>query len=170
MKEGQQQAVEFDELFTPEYAVKPLVPFIPKDSIIWECAGYNSSITKVFREAGFKVVETHISNDFNFLNDLPNFEFDIIITNPPYSNKNKEKFLAKCYSYNKPFALFLPNEATCGVERNKLYREFGIEILVFNRRTDFTGKDRHWRYTNWYCWKILPEKLVFHDLKKEVLS
>ncbi len=173
MNKGQQQAVEYDELFTPAYAVKPLLPYIPKNWIIWECTSNDNNIAKVFKEAGYTVIETHKDNGIDFLKDGLDFDFDVIITNPPYSKKNKEKFLQRCYDYNKPFALLLPTTATNGVERNKLYAKYSIEILVFNRRVCFTGKDKHWKHSNWYCWKLLPPSnsfLVFHDLnKKEVV-
>lgn len=170
MSKGQQQAVEYDELYTPAYAVKPLVQYIPKGSIIWECTSDNNNIAKVFRRAGFTVIETHKDGGLDFLTDQPDFDFDVIITNPPYSKRNKEKFLQRCYEYNKPFALLLPNTALNGVIRNSLYSKYNIEVLVFNRRTTFTIKDKHWKWSNWYCWKLLPPTnsfLVFHDLIKE---
>ena len=95
-----------DELYTPSYALKPLIKYLPKNITIWECTDYGSSnITKILKENGYKVISTH-KTDFNFLTDEPPFEFDMIITNPPFSLKNE--FLKKCYDYGKPFALLLP--------------------------------------------------------------
>lgn len=43
----------YDELYTPEYAVKPLLKYLPKNIIIWECTDYgNSNITKILRGGG----------------------------------------------------------------------------------------------------------------------
>lgn len=170
MSQGQRQAVEYDELYTPIYAVKPLIPFIHKGSIIWECTSNHNNIAKVFQKAGFTVIETHKDDGLDFLTDQPDFDFDVIITNPPYSKRNKELFLQRCYEYNKPFALLLPDTALGGVNRAPLYSKYGIEVLVFNRRVDFTGKKKPYRISNWYCWKLLPPTnsfLVFHDLIKE---
>lgn len=84
---------KYDELYTPEYAIKPLLKYLPKNKIIWECTDFGSSnITKVLKENGYKIITTH-KNNFDFLNDNANFEFDIIITNPPYSLK--DDFLKK---------------------------------------------------------------------------
>ena len=104
-----------DEIYTPDYAVLPLLKYLPKNKIVWECSDFGrSNITKVLKQNGYKVISTHKKN-FNFLTDTPDFDFDIIITNPPYSLKNE--FIQKCYDLKKPFALLLPITALEGVER-----------------------------------------------------
>lgn len=154
-----------DELYTPEVAVYPLLDFIPKGSIIWECTDFGeSNITKVLKAHGYKVISTHIKN-FDFLRDKPDFDFDIIITNPPYSLK--DEFLYKCYSYKKPFALLLPLTALEGVKRHKLYTEYGLQLMVFNRRLNFmNNKKSCWFNTSWFCYKLLRFDLTFREVKK----
>lgn len=61
--------------------------------------------------------------------------FDAIITNPPYSLK--DRFLERCYSFGKFFALLMPLTALEGKKRNTLYRKYGINLLVFDRRVEF---------------------------------
>lgn len=40
-----------DELYTPEYAIFPLLKYLPKNIKIWECTDYGeSNITKVLKE------------------------------------------------------------------------------------------------------------------------
>jgi len=86
-----------DEFITPPEAVYPLLKYLPKDKIYWECTDDgNSGITAVLKEKGYKVISTHISKGFDFLKDKPTFKFDIIITNPPFSLKNE--FLERAYS------------------------------------------------------------------------
>ena len=165
-----------DELYTPEYAIKPLIKYlelyriqndVKRKPIIWECTDYGSSnITKVLRENGYEVVSTH-KNDFNFLTDAPEFDFDMIVTNPPYSLK--DEFLEKCYEYGKPFCMLLPITALEGVERGKLYRKYGIGLLVLDRRCNFmndVGKKSNWFNTSWFCYKVLPRDLIFEQLEK----
>ena len=158
-----------DELYTPEYAIKPLIKYLPKNIKIWECTDFGSSnITKVLKENGYQVITTHKDN-FDFLTDKPNFDFDMIITNPPYSLK--DEFLKKCYEYNKPFALLLPLTSLEGINRGKMYRENGIELLVFDRRCNFiydNDKKSNWFNTSWFCWNVLPQQLIFEELNKEV--
>jgi len=104
-----------DEFYTPEKAINVLLEYIPKNKIVWECTDFGeSNITKILKLNGNKVISTHLKN-FDFLNDKPNFYFDMIITNPPYSLK--DDFLEKCYFYKKPFCLLLPITSLEGVRR-----------------------------------------------------
>ncbi len=159
------QNVKNDELYTPKYAIKPLVKYLPKNATIWECTDYgDSNITKILIEEGFNVIRTHKDN-FDFLNDKVMFDFDMIITNPPYSLK--DEFLEKCYEYKKPFCLLLPLTALEGIKRGNMYQKNGIEVLVFDKRVDFNGKGKVWFNTSWFCWNVLPKQLMFEELKKE---
>lgn len=170
MNKGQQQAVEYDELYTPAYAVKPLIQYIPEGSIIWECTSANNNIAKALRKNGFTVIETHINaleTNFDFLEDKPSFDWDIIITNPPYSLKNQ--FLKRVFELGKPFAFLLPITTLTSRVRGELFREYGIQVLVLDTRIDFTGKKNNWFNASWFCWDLLPRDLVFAELKKEVV-
>lgn len=86
-----------DEIYTPDYAIYPILKYLNKSWIYWECTDYgNSNITKVLKDNGFKVISTN-KEDFDFLVDNATFEFDCIITNPPYSLK--DDFLKRAYIY-----------------------------------------------------------------------
>lgn len=42
-----------DERYTPKYAIKPLLKYLPKNKTIWECTDYGESqITQVLNEGG----------------------------------------------------------------------------------------------------------------------
>lgn len=157
-----------DELYTPEYAIKPLLKYLPKNITIWEPTDFGrSNITKVLKENGYNVIPSHINN-FDFLNDKPGFDFDMIITNPPYSLK--DEFIKKCYEYKKPFCLLLPLTSLEGISRGKMYRENGIELLVFDRRCNFiydNAKKSNWFNTSWFTHNVLPKQLIFEELVKE---
>lgn len=154
-----------DELYTPSNAVIPLLTIIPKSYIIWECTDFGSSnITKIFKDNGYKVISTHISN-FNFLTDKPSFYFDVIITNPPYSLK--DEFIKKCYEYKKPFALLLPITALEGSKRNELYHKYGIQLLIFDKRINYMkNKKSNWFNTSWFCYRLLNKDLNFIKLER----
>lgn len=95
-----------DELYTPKQAIYPILKYLDKSKIFWECTDFgNSNITKVLKKNGFKVISTN-KDQIDFLKEKATFDFDVIITNPPYSLKNE--FLKKCYEYDKPFLLLLP--------------------------------------------------------------
>lgn len=165
------QSERNDNLYTPEYAILPLIKYLPKNKniTIWECCDYgDSKITKLLKENGYNVVSTDIVSGFNFLTDEPDFEFDMIITNPPYSIKNE--WLQKCYEYNKPFALLLPVTALEGEFRGSLYDKYGISTIILNKRVNFTDKNNVWFNTSWFVWNLegLPNnKLYFEKIIKE---
>lgn len=161
-----------DELYTPTYAIEPLIKYIvdlenrlQRNIIIWECTDYGeSNITSILEYYDFKVISTH-KNNFDFLKDKPTFDFDVIVTNPPYSLK--DEFLKKCYDYKKPFALLLPITTLEGVTRNKMFKNYGIELMVFDKRINFmSNKKSCWFNTSWFCWQLLPQQLIFERLVK----
>ena len=160
------QREKYDELYTPSEAIYPILKYLDKNKIYWECTDYGSSnITKILKENGFKIIGTG-KEEIDFLNEKPSFDFDVIITNPPYSLKNQ--FLKKCYEYNKPFLLLLPITTLEGKERNKIFKKYGLEIIVLDKRINFMkNKNNVWFNTSWFCWKVLPKQLIFEKLEKE---
>ena len=93
---------KFDDIYTPSYAIEPLLEYIPKGITVWECCDFGKSeITRLLKEHGCNVIST--DKEENFFEYKPTEHFDMIITNPPYSLK--DDFIAKCYEWGKPFAL-----------------------------------------------------------------
>lgn len=156
------QSEKFDEFYTPEYAIKPLLKYIPSNVTVWECCDFGKSeITRLLKEHGCEVIST--GKNENFFEYKPEKHFDMIITNPPYSLK--DEFIKKCYEWGKPFCLLLPITALEGKKRGEMFRSHGIEILVFDKRVEFQ-KGSVWFNTSWFCNNVLPEKLIFEELKK----
>lgn len=152
-----------DDFYTPDEAILPILKYLDKNKIYWECTDYGeSNITKLLRENGFKVVATS-KEELNFLQDKPSFDFDIIITNPPYSLK--DDFIEKCYSYNKPFLLLLPITALEGKKRNKLYKEYGIELIILDKRVNYkNSKNNVYFNTSWFCHRICKNQINFEKV------
>ncbi len=98
-----------DDFQTPPYALKPLLPYIPKEWMVWEPACGHGYLVDELERLGYRVLATelHAEPSVDFLIDLA-MGWDVIITNPPYSIK--QQFLARCYELNKPFALLLAME------------------------------------------------------------
>lgn len=164
MKEALRQHKINDEFYTPESAILPLLKHLPKNIIIWECTDYGESkITSLLRQYGYTVISTH-KKDFDFLKEDPEFEFDMIITNPPYSLK--DQFIEKCYKLGKPFALLLPITALEGINRGRMYRKNGLQLIVLDRRINYMkDKNSNWFNTSWFCWKLLEKDLIFEKVE-----
>ena len=158
-----------DECYTERYAVEPLLKYLEpyRDKIIW-CPfdTKESEFVKVFTEYGYKVTYSHISTGQDYFRYEP-AEWDLIISNPPFSGK--KRIFERALSFNKPFCLLLPITSLEGIERGKIFREKGIQLLVFDRRCNFiydNAKKNNWFNTSWFCWKILPKQLIFEELNK----
>jgi len=153
-----------DEMQTPKEAILPLLPFLKKEWVIWECAWGKGSLAKHLEKKGFKTIG---KKEVDFLKVTEMNNSDIIITNPPYSLK--DSFLEKCYFFNKPFALLMPLTALEGKKRGELYRKYGIQLIIPNKRINFitpSGKGSGaWFQVAWFCWGLnLPRELNFVKL------
>lgn len=153
-----------DELYTPIEAVRPLSPYIPVTWTIWEPTDPgNSKIAEFFRSRTNKVISAHISRGQDFFTYLPDEDFDVIITNPPYSLK--DRFLERAYEIGKPFCFLLPITTLEGVKRGRLFRKYGIQILVIDRRVSFPPNNKpHFVNTSWFCWEVLPKDFIFTEM------
>lgn len=159
------QKEKFDNLYTPDYAIEPLLKYIPKGITIWECCDFGGSkITRLLKKHGCNVIST--DKEENFFEYKPNENFDMIITNPPYSLK--DDFIKKCYEWNKPFCLLLPITSLEGKTRGAMFRKYGIEVMVFDSRVEYLDNKRgNWFNTSWFCHNVLPKQLIFEELNKK---
>lgn len=155
-----------DEIYTPDYAVEPLLKYLPKNLTIWEPTDFGASnITKVLKTNGYKVISTHKTN-LDFLEEDPDFDYDMIITNPPYSIK--DDFLARCYKLKKPFCLLLPLTALEGVRRGGLFRQFGISVIILDRRINFTSNKGNWFNASWFVYNVIENNsIIFEKLEEK---
>lgn len=96
----------------------------------------------------------------DFLQEAIPRECDCIITNPPFSRK--DEFLSRCYASGKPFALLMKIDALEGRERQRLYREYGLELIFLPERANFTttdgriasGTSSSWFATAWFTHRL----------------
>lgn len=160
----------FDELYTPAYGVKPILKYLkPNSNILCPFDDESSNYYKVLTSAGHNVIVSHQWDGKDFF-DYTKDEiagFDYIISNPPYSEK--DKILKRLYELGKPFAMLLPTTTLEGKARNKLYKQYGIEVLIPNTRINFMeeiGKSSYF-HTSYFCSGVLPEQMIFTELNKE---
>lgn len=159
-----------DECYTPFYAVDPIIEYLPKDKIIW-CPFDNawSAFVQSLRFRGYTVIYSSINTGKDFFNYEPD-EWDIIVSNPPFSKK--DKVLKRVYELGKPFALLLPLQALQSKKRFE-YLSQGCQLLCFDKRIDYhingnlesTHKGNHFA-SAYFCRDLLPKDLIFKKLKK----
>ena len=157
-----------DECYTPEYAVKPLLKYVNRDMIIW-CPfdDEKSAFVKIFSKEGYNVKYTHIKYGQNFLEYEPEFDWDIIISNPPFTNK--KAFFEKAIKWGKPFALLMSNTWLNDSTPKKLFGN-DLELLMFWERIKFldtTGKEINKGITfssSYFCKGVLPRAIICESL------
>jgi hypothetical protein len=160
-----------DEVYTPFYAVEPLLKYIPKDYIIWLPFDEEwSAFYQMFIENGYKVIRSCLKDNQDFFNYEPKEKYDIIISNPPFSKK--DKVLKRLYELNKPFMILLPMNSLQGKGRYNCFKN-GIQLLSFDSRIDYHTNNNFKTYTKgnhfasaYFCKNILPKDLIIEKLTK----
>jgi hypothetical protein len=133
---------------------------------VWECtaSAAGGNIANTLENSGFNVVSSHINEGKSFFDYEPD-EYDVIITNPPYSLKNQ--FLQHAYDLGKPFAFLLPITTLEGLARGEMFARYGVQVIVPNMRFNFKPEkgSSAWFQTSWFTWGFnLPNDLLFVDL------
>lgn len=137
-----------DECYTPADQVLPLLTYLNKDMTYYEAtSGISNNIVEGFTKYGYNIVG---SGGRDFFTCTADDVYDAVITNPPYSIK--DKFFRHCFDLGKPFALLLPVASFQGAGRGKMFMEYGMSALVYNNRVDFTGKGNPTFGNAWFMW------------------
>ena len=160
-----------DACQTPAYAIDPLLPYLPREWIIWEPACGEGLLVEALYDSDFKqehVIASDILAGQNFFEYEPD-EWDYIVTNPPYSIQFQ--WLERCYQLGKPFALLLKVEILGTNTAQILMKQYGFEIMLLDKRVDFKMPNKGWDSsaqfpTFWLCWQLLPEKVMFGTINK----
>lgn len=159
------------EAYTPKYAVDIILPYIPKDKVIWAPFSRDEHhYADYLRSLGYRVHNTHFDPETGAGNDFltfePEFEWDVIVDNPPF--KGKARYVRRAFGFGKPFALFLPFNCFGDNGIPKLFMEYGAEpqMLIPDRRTEFENQAKRGISfkTVYICRDILPKQIVFCDL------
>lgn len=163
-----------DEVYTPAYAVKPIIKhistFFDDGSIIW-CPfdEEDSNYVIELKKAGYTVIATHINNEQDFFDYEPE-QYDLIISNPPFSLK--DKVLKRLNELNKPFAMLLPLPTLQGQKRFQYLKD--CQALIFDKRINYYKNketkeiQRGVAFASIYiCKDILANDLIFEELEVE---
>lgn len=161
------------EAYTPKYAVDIILKYIPKDKVIWSPFSRDEHhFANYLRELGYTVHNTHFDPEtgkgHDFLTYEPDFEFDVILDNPPF--KGKAKYVERAISFGKPFALFLPFNSFGDNGIPKLFMDNNIEpqMLIPDKRTEFENQEKRGISfkTVYICRDILPKQMIFTKIDK----
>ena len=157
-----------DECYTPDYAVQPILEYIPKDVTVWcpfdtEESQFVKQISKTN-----PVTYSHLDKGQDFFQYQPS-EWDIIISNPPFSNK--KKFFKRALAFNKPFALIMTNTWLNDSTPKILFKDKDLQLLMFDKRMEFINSNGQVNNkitfsSSYYCWNFLPKQIIMKTLNK----
>lgn len=154
-----------DECMTPDYGVKPIIKYLPKDKIIW-CPfdKEDSEFVKLLKKE-FEVIFSHLEYGQDFYTYEPD-KWDIIVSNPPFTNKRK--IFERALSFNKPFALLMSNTWLNDSAPKQLFREKQLQLLMFEERMKFINngivQNKITFSSSYYCYKLLPKDIIMEKL------
>jgi hypothetical protein len=158
-----------DEVFTPQYAVSPIIKYLKEPATIW-CPFdlEDSEYVVALRKAGHKVIATHIDNGQNFFEYEPEESYDFIISNPPFSIK--DMIIKRLYELDKPYAVLFPIPTLQGQKRFPYMKD--CQALIFDKRINFF-KNKETKeiqkgvsFGSFYlCRNFLPKDLIFEELE-----
>ena len=130
---------------------------IPKDKILFEAFlkdNWSSKSAIILRDMGFNVVG---NPTIDFFNELP--EYDIIVSNPPYSMK--KKIFQRLAVIDKPFILILPI-STITKQFVKVLERDKVQMIIPSKRMQFEKAgvelSRCWFDTCFLCYKMNLER------------
>lgn len=160
-----------DEFYTPPYAIEPLLPFIPRDKVVW-CPfdTERSHIPRMIRERGNVAVATHLDMGFDFFTS--GCMGEVIVSNPPYSMKNE--VFEHLFALGRPFAMLVGIVGLFESQRRfRMFRDNQFEMMYFNKRVSyFKSYDDQKPALNppfssaWVCSGLLPQSNMFVEISK----
>lgn len=157
-----------DECLTPQYAIEPLLKYIPKNWTIW-CPfdKEDSNFVTTFKNNNYSVINSHIEDGQDFYTYTPNQHFDRIISNGPFTNK--KHIFQRALEIGKPFLLLAPCTWFNDSALSSLFKDGkDMQILFFDKRIKFKNKGSiQNKITFASCFigaGILPRQIVFEKL------
>jgi len=155
-----------DNYYTPKYVIDIITPYIKPNDVIWCPFDKDSSNFVKELSKTNKVYYTHIDDGQDFLTYEPNFKYNVIISNPPFSIKNQ--ILKKCYELNKPFCLLLPFTMFNSITSVDIINN-DIQFIIMNKRISYNGSRPN--FTSWFvCKDFLPTQNIIYKFKDNPIN
>ncbi len=158
-----------DEMYTPNYAVQPLLEYIKEGWVVW--CPFDTEHSEFVKEIGKtnKVILSHIESGQDFYIYEPDEHWDVLISNPPFTNKRG--IFERALSFNKPIALLMSNTWLNDKYSKWVFYESNrdMQLLMFDKRIKFTDpkgnvENKITFSSSFYCSDFLPRDIVIKEL------
>ena len=163
-----------DEYYTPSILVTMIAPYLGK----WEVDFINkngrrpiiwlpfdteeSKYYTILRAEGFQVVRSHLNDGKDFFHYQPE-QFDIIVSNPPFSTK-LDIFERIIFDLKKPFVLLMNMMAINYQNVSNLFQFVNpkIQFIIPDKKVSFDGNTSSF-CSGYVCYDFI-DHTVFHHL------
>jgi len=144
-----------DDYVTPPKVWDAVIPYLPRDKIIWMPFYCEGSCGEYLTKEGFRV--HHSPNEDFYEHD----HGEMCCDNPPYGGSAKRDIIIRLKKLNKPFMLLVPTTTIQTKYYQKLHDE-DIQLLIPSGKYNFvkkTGQSLEQTnncpfYTLWICWRM----------------
>ena len=162
-----------DNYNTPSILVNMLEPYL-YDFKLWFISKYNrqpviwlpfdteeSQYFKILKENNYEVIRSHINDGQDFFTYHPE-QFDLIISNPPFSLK-KEVFKKIMFRFDKPFVLLMNMMAINYQEIGELFASVSpkIQFIIPDKKVSFDGNTSSF-CSGYVCYKFIDHTEFVH--------
>jgi len=147
-----------DPYQSPPYVVAAIGKYL-QGKVVWEPACGDGNVLKGLNYFEIECFGTDILTGQDFFSYIPDRPYDVIVTNPPFTGRNKIKWLERAYSLGKPFAFLLPITTLQTLDRLSLFQKYGVEIIVLPKQVYFRGGVRDCcLVAAWFTWHLGVEQ------------
>ena len=157
-----------DECYTPPEGVTPILKYIPKDAIIW--CPFDTKESEFVKQISKqnKVIASNIHTGQDFFEYEPE-EWDIIISNPPFTNKRK--YFERAIELGKPFALIMSITWLNDASPKQVFKGKDMQLLMFDKRLKFIKPDGERMgsptfSSAYFCYNFLPKQIIMEEIIK----
>ena len=149
-----------DDYETGKYIWEMMLNFVSKNKTLYDpfyCRGHTKS---VMEELGYDCIH----EDEDFFENHDKYEYDIIISNPPFSIK--KKVFNELKKIDKPFMLIVPISTITKKYLKDNFKNDDISIIIPEKRLQFMKNGEQlkdcWFDTVFVCYKMNLEKQIIY--------
>lgn len=175
-----------DEMMTPREAVVPLLKYLKiftengidydrtrgtyTRGLSWRPTIWcpfdkeESQFVQAFRAAGYPVVFSHIDAEQDFYLYEPQENWDVMISNPPFSGKRH--IFSRALSFGRPFALLMSLTWLNDSAPKQLFRDRDLQLLMFDKRIQYSDKKKITFSSAYFCADFLPKQIIMAELPR----
>ena len=173
MKSFNKAFQEKEEYQPPSILVTCLIPFLQEWEIRFICEHgrkpviwlpfdeEKSQYYQILKKEGFSVIRSHLNDDKDFFTYQPD-QFDLIVSNPPFSKK-LDIFKRIIYEFNKPFVLLMNVMAINYQIIGHLFQSVGtdIQFIIPDKKVSFDGHTSSF-CSGYVCYKFIDKTRFIH--------